>query len=209
MSRLGCTSVTFEDYLRRRDPFSSRFREVVITNDCNLSFIDICNVLLRWHGELGVYLSWIAKNYKSFETEDGTLFKISVPRASLNDNEQIWLRNYLDVIFADIPIFQIEKISGWYGISDGLIRLTISLAPLIDCSLDIESKDGDSCEVFIGANARYHYFVSGDEIKEEIDASFYGDLKVAFEEFSKTHQDLSFEDGDPIFIPNDEFYQRE
>lgn len=204
MSRLGVVSLTFDDYLRRRDPFSSRFREVVITHDCNMSFVDICNVLLRWHGELGIYLSCIANGVKSFETEDGTLFMVSIPCACLSYNETNWLKNYLDAIISDTPTFLIEKISGWYGLSDGIISLTISLAPMLDYSLDIEPKSDDTCEVTFSANACYHYFISGDEIDEEINATFYDDVKEALDEFERSHQDLDLRADEPIFIPNEE-----
>ena len=206
MSRLGCISVSFDEYLTVRDPFSSRFREVIVSSEHDISYVDICNVVLRWHGELGVYLMCIANDVKEFETEDGTEFRVSVPDALLSESERTWLANYLQAISSDSPAHVVEKITGWYSTNEGAVKLTVFKAPQVEYSLSIESGVGEKCEAFISANASYHYFLSGEEIEEEIDGAFYADLKERFDDFEKSYGDLDFGSGEPIFIPNEQFY---
>ena len=210
MSRSNSVSVSFDDFLKKTDdPYPLDYREVIVVRDRKLPFVDICNAVLRFRDDMRFYLTCVIKGYMEFETEEGTLFVLSIPNATLRDDEEVWFSRMLEQLSSQGASHIVEKVSSWYKVREGYTYLTISKSPKIDYSMSVEVGENGWCELVVSANVCYHYYLSESDTQGEIDRSLYEDTKVAFREFSQTFEGLNYLkrlEGKGIFFVSNEQY---
>ncbi len=210
MSRSNSVSVSFDDFLKKKDdPYPLDYREVIVVRDRKLSFVDICNAVLRFRDDMKFYLTCVIKRFMKFETEEGTLFVLSFPNITLREDEEVWFSRMLEQLSPQGAGHIVEKVSSWFRISEGYTYLTISKSPKIDYSMSVEVGENGWCELVVSANVRYHYYLSESESQGEIARSLYEETKIAFHEFSQTFEDLGFlkklEENGIFFVSNEQY----
>ena len=210
MSRSNSVSVSFDDFLKSNDdPYPLNYREVIVVRDRELSFVDICNAVLRFRDDMRFYLACFIKRFMKFETEEGTLFVLSIPNVTLREDEEVWFSRMLEQLSPQGAGQLVEKVSSWYKISEGYTYLTVSKSPKVGYSMSVNVGENGWCELIVSANARYHYYLSESEIQGEIERSLYEETKVAFREFSQSFEGLGFlkklEEKGIFFVSNEEY----
>lgn len=210
MSRSNSVSVSFDDFLKKKDdPYPLDYREVIVVRDRKLSFVDICNAVLRFSDDMRFYLACVIKGFLKFETEEGTLFVLSIPNITLREDEEVWFSRLLEQLSLQGAGHVVEKVSSWYKVREGYTYLTVSKSPKFDYSMSVKVGENGWCELIVSANVRYHYYLSESDTQGEIDRSLYEDTKIAFREFSQTFEDLGFlkklEKKGIFFVSNEQY----